>query len=104
MTQAWPVVRLHQPIGSSACRSQPPPPSALNQTAATHFTFPTNQRKMFPNVYNPPAAAVSLPIKAGKKPQPAPICLPSNHLAASVHSYSANSTYAADSLPSFRHI
>lgn len=34
MTQAWPVVRLHQPIGSSACRSQPPPPSTLTQTAA----------------------------------------------------------------------
>lgn len=57
MTRAWPVVRLHQPIGSSACRSQPPPPSTLTQTAAAHLTFPTNQRITFPNVYNLPAAA-----------------------------------------------
>lgn len=52
MTQAWPVVKLHQPIGSSACRSQPPPPSTLIQTPAAHLTFPANQRITYPKVYN----------------------------------------------------
>lgn len=89
MTQAWPVVRLHQPIGSWACRSQPSSPPTLTKSAAAHLTFPTNQRFMLSNVYTTtyqqqPSANQLKQEKSHSQPPSACQLITSQHLASPI--------------------
>lgn len=77
-------------------------PKPKRQRPTSHSRPISVLRTQMSTTYQQQPSAYQL--KQEKKPQPAPICLPPNHLAASGLSYSAKSTYPADSLPPFRHI